>query len=150
ILDRLKDTGVARRIAARQMRAEAEKQAPSAYYPAPYALIDLWEKHGGDFAEMKRAEIASFAALMQGKTAKTLIRVFLLREKLKKLGEGDADTAHVHVIGAGTMGGDIAAWCAWQGLRVSLADIKAEVIGTAVKRAAALYDKIGHGDGPRI
>ena len=29
---------------------EAEKAAPHEHYPAPYALIDLWEKHGGDKA----------------------------------------------------------------------------------------------------
>jgi 3-hydroxyacyl-CoA dehydrogenase / enoyl-CoA hydratase / 3-hydroxybutyryl-CoA epimerase len=40
------------------------------------------------------------------------------------------------------MGGDIAAWCAGQGLRVSLADMKAEPIAGAVKRAAELYTKI--------
>ena len=34
------------------MRAEAAKKAPIAHYPAPYALIDLWEKHGGDKAAM--------------------------------------------------------------------------------------------------
>lgn len=150
MLDRLKDSGPARKLAARQMRAEAEKTAPSAHYPAPYALIDLWEAHGGDVDAMKRAEIASFARLMPTPTAQNLIRIFFLREKLKSLGHGAADIAHVHVIGAGTMGGDIAAWCAWQGLRTTLSDVKPEPIGGAVKRAAVLYEKIGHGDGPRI
>ena len=150
VIDRLKDTRPARRLAAKRMRAEAEKQAPRAHYPAPTALIDLWEAHGGDFDAMKRAEIDSFAALMPTRTAQNLIRVFFLREKLKKLGEGEAGIAHVHVIGAGTMGGDIAGWCAWQGLRVSLGDVEADPIGGAVRRAAELYDKIGHGDMARI
>ena len=151
MLDRLKDTAPARYLAVRQMRAETEKQAPRTHYPAPHALIDLWEAHGGDFAAMKRAEIESFASLMVGETARNLIRVFFLREALKKLTEGTPNTVrHVHVIGAGIMGGDIAAWCAWQGLRVTLTDVKPEPVGGAVKRAAQLYAKIGHGDGPRI
>ena len=41
------------------------------------------------------------------------------------------------------MGGDIAAWCAWHGLTVSLGDTKPEPIAGAIKRAAELYGKIG-------
>ncbi len=151
LVDRIKDLGPARSLAARRMRAEAESQAPRAHYPAPYALIDLWEARGGDFAAMKRGEIDSFARLMLSDTAQNLIRVFFLREKLKSLaGKAPDDIRHVHVIGAGTMGGDIAAWCAWQGIRTTLTDVKPDPIGGAIKRASALYDKLGHGDGPRI
>src|SRR4029077_2485445 len=49
---------------------------------------------------------------------------------------------HVHVIGAGAMGGDIAAWCASQDMRVTLADMKPEPIAGAIKRAADLFGKI--------
>lgn len=147
LVDRAKDSAPARRIAARQMRAEAEQQAPSAHYPAPYALIDLWEEHGGDLDAMKHAEIASFARLMLTDTAQNLIRVFFLRQTLKDLaGEAAPTIRHVHVIGAGAMGGDIAAWCAWKGLRTSLSDVKPEPIGGALARAAKLYEKIAHGD----
>ncbi|KYG98168.1 3-hydroxyacyl-CoA dehydrogenase family protein, partial [Bradyrhizobium sp. DOA1] len=107
-----------------------------------YALIDLWETHGGSKAAMLRAEQASFAKLMVTPTAQNLIRVFFLREQMKKAAGGGNTIKHVHVIGAGAMGGDIAAWCAGQGLRVSLADMKAEPIAGAVKRAAELYGKI--------
>ena len=40
------------------------------------------------------------------------------------------------------MGGDIAAWCANQGLRATLADMKPEPIAGAIKRAADLFGKI--------
>jgi 3-hydroxyacyl-CoA dehydrogenase/enoyl-CoA hydratase/3-hydroxybutyryl-CoA epimerase len=40
------------------------------------------------------------------------------------------------------MGGDIAAWCAYRGLRVTLADMKPEPIAGAVKRASELYRKV--------
>ncbi len=127
---------------ASRMRREAEKAAPHEHYPAPYALIDLWEKHGGDKAAMLAAEKTSFANLMVTPTAQNLIRVFFLREQMKKLAGSGNKIGHVHVIGAGAMGGDIAAWCANQGLRVTLADMKPEPIAGAMKRAADLFGKI--------
>src|SRR3954454_22723697 len=75
----------ARRLVASRMRSEAGKAAPQEHYPAPYALIDLWEKHGGDRYAMLRAEQASFAGLMVTPAAQNLIRVFFLREQMKKL-----------------------------------------------------------------
>ena len=127
---------------ASRMRREAEKAAPHEHYPAPYALIELWEKHGGDKAAMLAAEKTSFANLMVTPTAQNLIRVFFLREQMKKLAGSGNKIGHVHVIGAGAMGGDIAAWCANQGLRVTLADMKPEPIAGAMKRAADLFGKI--------
>ncbi|MBR0717895.1 3-hydroxyacyl-CoA dehydrogenase NAD-binding domain-containing protein [Bradyrhizobium liaoningense] len=127
---------------AKRMRSETAKAARRDHYPAPYALIDLWEKHGGDKTAMLRAEQSSFANLMVTPTAQNLIRVFFLREQMKKTAGSGNTVRHVHVIGAGAMGGDIAGWCAGQGLRVSLADMKAEPIAGAVKRAAELYGKI--------
>jgi 3-hydroxyacyl-CoA dehydrogenase/enoyl-CoA hydratase/3-hydroxybutyryl-CoA epimerase len=125
-----------------RMRAEAEKAAPHEHYPAPYALIGLWEKHGGDKAAMLSAEKTSFANLMVTPTAQNLIRVFFLRDQMKKTAGSGNKISHVHVIGAGAMGGDIAAWCANEGLRVTLADMKPEPIAGAMKRAADLFGKI--------
>jgi len=127
---------------ASRMRSEAEKAAPHEHYPAPYALIDLWERHGGDKATMLAAEKTSFANLMVTPTAQNLIRVFFLREQMKKLAGGGNRINQVHVIGAGAMGGDIAAWCAGQGFRVTLGDMKPEPIAGAIKRAADLFGKI--------
>ncbi|WP_079564313.1 3-hydroxyacyl-CoA dehydrogenase NAD-binding domain-containing protein [Bradyrhizobium erythrophlei] len=127
---------------ASRMRREAEKAAPHEHYPAPFALIDLWEKHGGDKAAMLAAEKTSFADLMVTRTAQNLIRVFFLREQMKKLAGSGNKVGHVHVIGAGAMGGDIAAWCANQGMRVTLADMKLEPIAGAMKRASDLFGKI--------
>src|ERR1700731_3673260 len=109
---------------ASRMRREAEKAAPHEHYPAPFALIDLWEKHGGDKPAMLAAEQRSFANLMMTPTAQNLIRVFFLREQMKKTAGSGNKVAHVHVIGAGAMGGDIAAWSANKDLRVTLADMK--------------------------
>jgi 3-hydroxyacyl-CoA dehydrogenase/enoyl-CoA hydratase/3-hydroxybutyryl-CoA epimerase len=142
LLDTVLNSGPARGFLASRMRREAEKAAPHEHYPAPYALIDLWEKHGGDKAAMLAAEKSSFAHLMVTPTAQNLIRVFFLREQMKKLAGSGNRISHVHVIGAGAMGGDIAAWCANQGMRVTLADMKPEPIAGAIKRAADLFGKI--------
>ena len=142
ILSHILSAGALRGFLATRMRKEAGKAAPAEHYPAPYALIDLWEEHGSDRAAMLSAEQASFARLMVTPTAQNLIRVFFLREQMKKLADGDSGIRHVHVIGAGAMGGDIAAWCAHRGLRATLADMKAEPIAGAVKRAAELFGKI--------
>jgi len=144
LLNTILNLGPARGFLASRMRAEAEKAAPHEHYPAPYALIELWEKHGGDKAAMLAAEKTSFAKLMVTPTAQNLIRVFFLREQMKKLAGSGNRIGHVHVIGAGAMGGDIAAWCAHQGLRATLADVKPEPIAGAIKRASDLFGKITH------
>jgi len=133
-----------RKLAAKRMRTETAKKAPIAHYPAPHALIDLWETYGGNPRDMQRAEIASFARLLVTDTSRNLVRVFFLRETLKRLTDGDWSPRRVHVIGAGAMGGDIAAWCAWHGLTVTLADMQAEPLAMACARAADLFGKIGH------
>jgi 3-hydroxyacyl-CoA dehydrogenase / enoyl-CoA hydratase / 3-hydroxybutyryl-CoA epimerase len=146
----LLNTRPARQLLARRMAGEAAKRAQRAHYPAPYALIDLWVEHGSNADAMQQAEIASFAKLLVGDTAQNLVRVFFLRENLKKLADGAWSGRRVHVVGAGTMGGDIAAWCAWQGLVVTLADTNRDAIGGAVKRAAELYGKIGRDNRRRV
>jgi 3-hydroxyacyl-CoA dehydrogenase/enoyl-CoA hydratase/3-hydroxybutyryl-CoA epimerase len=133
-----------RKLAAKRMRSETAKKAPIEHYPAPHALIDLWEAHGGNAQEMQKAEIASFAKLVTTDTSRNLVRVFFLRDKLKNLADGQWPGQRVHVIGAGAMGGDIAAWCAWHGFTVTLADMKPDPLGKAVARAADLFGKIGH------
>ncbi|WP_163849697.1 3-hydroxyacyl-CoA dehydrogenase NAD-binding domain-containing protein [Pseudooceanicola aestuarii] len=134
-------TRAARSLAATRMRAASDRQMPRAHYPAPYALIDLWEDHGGDRAAMQQAEIASFAALLDSATAQNLIRVFHLRQRLKSAGKGVADhISHVHVIGAGAMGAEIAAWTALQGKSVTLEDIALDPLGAAMRRAARICE----------
>ncbi|MCH8846217.1 MAG: enoyl-CoA hydratase/isomerase family protein [Proteobacteria bacterium] len=136
------NTGVARPLLAKYLRKQVAKRAPEEHYPAPYALIDLWEKYAGDEKTMLTEEAISVARLMSEGTAKNLVRVFLLQERLKSLGKGvDFQPKHIHVIGAGIMGGDIAAWCALKGLTVTLQDREPKFIAPAIKRAHALFKK---------
>ena len=68
--------------------------------------------------------------------------MFFLQERLKSLGKAaDFDPRHVHVVGAGVMGGDIAALCAMRGIRVTLQDTSPERIAPALKRAAKLFER---------
>ena len=129
---------------ATKMREEARKKARPEHYPAPYALIDNFEKHGDDWEAMIRAEIDAFVPLMASDTATNLRRVFFLQEGLKKQGVKGPDKPHfarVHVIGAGVMGGDIAAWCALRGMAVTLQDLDMERIKPALGRAKSLFRK---------
>src|SRR5580658_7653741 len=150
LLGKLMNVGPVREMLASRMRSETAKKAPKAHYPAPYALIDLWVKHGGDADAMQKAEISSFANLLVTDTAQNLVRVFFLRDNLKNLASGQWNGRHVHVIGAGAMGGDIAAWCAWHGFTVSLGDTKPEPIAGAIKRASDLYAIIGRDNRRRV
>ena len=134
-------TRAARSIAATRMRSESEKKAPRLHFPAPFALIDLWEDHGGDASTMQKAEIASFAELLDSTTAQNLIRVFFLRQGLKSAGKGADGIAHVHVIGAGAMGAEIAAWAAMQGKRVTIEDVDLAPLGETIRQATRIYDK---------
>lgn len=133
----------ARKLAADRMRSEAARKAPPEHYPAPAALIQMWEDHAGDPEELRSREIESFAQLVTGRTAQNLLRVFTSREKMKHRSDSAPPPRHVHVIGAGAMGGDIAAWCAWSGLRVSLTDLEPTAIASAIGRAAELFAKLG-------
>lgn len=75
-------------------------------------------------------------------TTKNLIRIFFLQERMKGLAKGvDFKAGHVHVVGAGVMGGDIAAICAMRGITVTLQDTTPERIAPAVKRAARLFSR---------
>jgi 3-hydroxyacyl-CoA dehydrogenase/enoyl-CoA hydratase/3-hydroxybutyryl-CoA epimerase len=108
------------------------------HYPAPYAVIDLWAR-GGDSYE---AEARSIAELFLSESSRNLVRVYLLQDRLKALGgKGASEIKHVHVVGAGVMGGDIAAWSAMRGFTVTLQDRGIEYIEPALKRAHELFDK---------
>ncbi len=136
--DKVWDLGPTRRMAAMRLRSRTSEKAPAVHYPAPHALIDLWEAHGGDRDAMRKGEIESFARLLTTDTAKNLLRVFFLREKLRKQAQGDPARRHVHVVGAGTMGAEIAGWCAIKGHTVTLSDIALDPIGKAVQSAATV------------
>jgi 3-hydroxyacyl-CoA dehydrogenase/enoyl-CoA hydratase/3-hydroxybutyryl-CoA epimerase len=140
LIDRLSNSFLARPLLARIFRKQVARRASRQHYPAPYAMIDIWRKHANDQQAMLAAEARSLAQLVTGLTAQNLVRVFFLQEQLKALGKDkNYKPEYIHVIGAGTMGGDIAAWCALRGFHVTLQDQAPERIAPAIKRAHALF-----------
>jgi 3-hydroxyacyl-CoA dehydrogenase / enoyl-CoA hydratase / 3-hydroxybutyryl-CoA epimerase len=131
---------IARRFIAATARKKIAQRARREHYPAPYAVLDLWVKYDGDALAAPASDPASIPSLFRLSTAANLIRVFRLQERLKGMGkDGAFHTKHVHVVGAGTMGGDIAAWCALRGLTVTLQDQNAERLAPAIQRAGKLF-----------
>jgi len=139
---RFANNRLSRPLVAKLLRREVGKRALEQHYPAPYALIRLWQEHGGRREAMFRGEARSIAELFVSATSRNLQRLFFLQERLKAIGRTRPfKPRHVHVIGAGTMGGDIAAWCAMRGLKVTLQDRETKYVAPAVRRAMSTYKK---------
>jgi 3-hydroxyacyl-CoA dehydrogenase/enoyl-CoA hydratase/3-hydroxybutyryl-CoA epimerase len=132
----------ARQILAPIVRRQAAAKAPPKHYPAPFALIEVWRRGGGDIAQRLKLEARSVAKLAATPTAHNLIRIFFLRERMRGLaGDTPHGIKHVHVVGAGVMGGDIAAWSALRGFEVTLQDREMKFIEPALSRARKLFEK---------
>jgi len=142
ILQRIANHKILRPIVASQMRKQVARKAKQQHYPAPYRLIDLWKNYADRPKEMLRQEIQEVSRLAISETARNLVRVFFLQESLKKKGKQIEYAAkHIHVIGGGIMGGDIASWCAIQGYTVSVQDQNPERLAQTTKRAQTSFKK---------
>ena len=129
-----------RLLLSRYLRRRVAQHADRKHYEAPYALLDLWEKFGGNLSVLSREEVRSVSRLVIGESAQSLVRVFQLREWLQSLGrQGSYRARFVHVIGGGLMGGDIAAWCALQGLTVTIQDVDPKRLASVIERASGLF-----------
>ncbi|MCC7096145.1 MAG: enoyl-CoA hydratase/isomerase family protein, partial [Thermomonas sp.] len=141
-LARLSNTFAARKLLAPQMAKQVARKAPKAFYPAPYALIATWAKSGGRPIRARLdAERRAVVKLAGTSTARNLIRIFFLTERMKALGKGESGITRVHVVGAGVMGGDIAAFAAYKGFEVTLQDREQRFIDAAMTRAQVLFEK---------
>jgi 3-hydroxyacyl-CoA dehydrogenase / enoyl-CoA hydratase / 3-hydroxybutyryl-CoA epimerase len=135
------NTWLARQILAPIVRKQTAARARPDHYPAPFELIETW-KRGGNLSQRLKNEARGVAKLAKTSTARNLIRVFFLQERLKGLGGGITHgISNVHVIGAGVMGGDIAAWSALRGFNVTLQDREQKYIDPAMQRARELFEK---------
>jgi 3-hydroxyacyl-CoA dehydrogenase/enoyl-CoA hydratase/3-hydroxybutyryl-CoA epimerase len=142
LLTRLSNSAVLRPLIASQMRKQVASKARPEHYPAPYSLIDLWQKNAGNKKQMLEKEAIAVAELATTDTARNLVRVFFLQENLKSQGKKvKFDVEHVHVIGGGIMGGDIASWCAIQGYSVTVQDQSPERLAQTIKRAQYSFKK---------
>jgi len=140
LFQRFTASALMRPLVASMARKQVAKRASPDHYPAPYAILELWQRYDGDPFAPRPEDPASVVGLVEGDTARNLIRIFFLQERMKSLAKDSGfEAARVHVVGAGVMGGDIAAWCAMRGLTVTLQDQTPERIAPAMKRAADLF-----------
>ena len=131
-----------RPLIAKILVKKVSAKAARSHYPAPYAIIDLWVNYFDNREKMLREEAISIAHLLLGKTAQNLVRIFKLQDQLKGLAsDKSVKINHIHVIGGGIMGGDIAIWCALQGFEVTIQDQKHETLAAVIQRATKLYKK---------
>ena len=144
---RLLNLAPIRPLVAKKVRARVSRRAKPEHYPAPFAIVDLWQRFGAKGRQAFDAEADLIGQLMAGDTSKNLIRVFFLRERLKKLAPKESRVSNVHVVGAGVMGGDIASWCALRGLNVSLQDREMRFVEPAIARAKKLFARRLRGPG---
>ena len=148
-VQRLLSLAPVRPVIASKIEQQVARRARRAHYPAPFAIVDLWRRHGANPKTAYEAEAQSVARLVCTPASRNLVRAFFLQERMKGLGGRDVPTGgqHVHVVGAGVMGGDIAAWCARRGFTVTLQDRGEEFLRPAMERAKALFEKRlrGHG-----
>jgi 3-hydroxyacyl-CoA dehydrogenase/enoyl-CoA hydratase/3-hydroxybutyryl-CoA epimerase len=135
LIDRVLGWKICRPLLARTLIKQTSRKVKPDHYPAPFAIIELWRQHGiadDGFA----AEAASFAQLVSGPTSINLQRVFFLQDRMKDMAKAaSTNINHVHVVGAGTMGADIAAWCALHGISVTLQDREKQFIDSGLQRA---------------
>ncbi|KRA73059.1 3-hydroxyacyl-CoA dehydrogenase [Lysobacter sp. Root667] len=137
----LTNSWLARKILPGMLTKQVARKARKEHYPAPYALINTWARSGGGVQARLAAERKSVVKLASTPTARNLIRVFFLQERLKGQGGKDHGIQRVHVVGAGVMGGDIAAWSAYKGFEVTLSDREQRFIDGALTRAQELFAK---------
>jgi 3-hydroxyacyl-CoA dehydrogenase / enoyl-CoA hydratase / 3-hydroxybutyryl-CoA epimerase len=130
-----------RPLLARFLGKQVARRARREHYPAPFAILELWRRYGGQGDEAMHAEVLSIGELLVTPTCRNLVRVFELRERLRNLVPRESQVARVHVVGAGTMGGDIAAWCALRGLSVTLQDRAQRYVEPALSRARELFKR---------
>jgi 3-hydroxyacyl-CoA dehydrogenase/enoyl-CoA hydratase/3-hydroxybutyryl-CoA epimerase len=142
LVQRLMSASLMRPVVVWMARRQVAARASPDHYPAPFAILELWRKYDGNPFAPRAEDPASVIGLMEGDTARNLIRIFFLQERMKSFGkDSDFKAEHVHVVGAGVMGGDIAAWCAMRGLTVTLQDQSPERLAPAMKRAAELFKR---------
>lgn len=139
---KLQNAQLVRPLLGKVFKKQLNKKIKEKHYPAPYKVVDNWVSYGVDSGKAMSKEAESIGNLLVSDTSRNLVKVFFMQEKMKGLAKSiDFKAKHVHVVGAGVMGGDIAAWCAVQGLHVTLQDQSPQLIGSAIKRAHDLAKK---------
>ena len=124
-----------------EARAAVAKRALPETMPAQFAILDHYSGENIDQKSLQNRETPLFSELMMTPASAGLRRTFQLNDAVKKGTRGEGAVSHIHVIGAGVMGGDIAAVAAMSGFDVTLQDLSEEAIAGALARARTLYER---------
>ena len=120
------------------------------HHPAPFKILDHYQNFASDSSALLQNEQTLFTEMLLSENSRNKRRVYYLTDRVKKQTKQQANINHVHVIGAGVMGGDIAAVTALAGFQVSLQDLSQDAIDGALARAETLFarkldgDKLAH------
>ncbi|MBI3884319.1 MAG: enoyl-CoA hydratase/isomerase family protein [Opitutae bacterium] len=142
-------TGFANSALGRRVVAHRAKQGVLAktrgHYPAPLKALEVCLAAFGRPLEQGLAlERAALLELVATPECRSLMGIFFLQERAKKLKAPGADGAgrkvrSVAVVGAGTMGAGIAQWSAARGLPVILKDIAPALLAKGLQAAEKLF-----------
>ena len=126
-----------------KFKKELAKKVSQKHYPAPYKLLDIWKEAGSDYKKMQELEKSNFGAMMTSDTARNLQRIYHISNAMKGLAKASINKTirNVHIIGAGTMGADIAIHCAGRGYRVTIQDLSEDMLAKAQKSAKKFFKK---------
>ena len=122
-------------------RAKLTARTSPRNMPAPFAILDHFSVSDLSKNNLLKNEMKLFSKLMMTPASAGLRRTFQLNDAVKKGARGESGITRIHVIGAGTMGGDIAAVAAMSGFAVTLQDLDSAAIDGAVARARTLYER---------
>ncbi len=114
------------------------------HYPAPLEIIRvLRATWGARIVEGLKVEREAVAKLLFTPESQSLRRIFTLREDAKRRPETTRarPIQHVAVMGAGTMGGEIAYLFSSRDMRVRLRDLKPEPLLRSLSHARSLFDR---------
>lgn len=137
----------ARLFLTNQKQRKLAKEQFIEHYPAASRLLNLWQQQGGNLANLQPAETVAFKQLVDTSSTQNLLRLSQLKDQLKAFSPLNADTyLSVHIIGAGHIGREIAAWCSLSGLTVSIQESNPENLSHALERIRLIFNTYFHKD----
>ena len=140
-------SGIGRGLVMRGARSMTLKRT-AGRYPAPLAALDVIRESTGKTVERALViEANAVSDLVVGPVCKNLVRIFLLSERAKKdppVAERTPDPAPIQtmmLVGAGVMGGGIAALASRHGIQVRLRDLSPESLTRALQTVRTLAEE---------
>jgi len=113
-------------------------------YPAPLKALEVvTANYNSSLEAALEREAVAFGSLVIGEISKSLVSVFYLVEKYKKVKWVEAQPRKIHkcgLLGAGVMGGGIAQLFSYYGVQVRMKDLNYQALGKGLKQAKEVYD----------